>query len=103
AIQFATGSPPVGVYWLSDGQIKDIFFIPGSTQTEATGTNNSGWVVGTYTVGQQGDPSSTQHGFMGWDSHHLWGVDMPGAVSTELWDITNTGEVVGTFQDGSGP
>jgi hypothetical protein len=93
---------PVGVYWRPNGQIKDIYSVPGATETSATGTNNWGWVVGTYSVGNGADPSSTQHGYMGWDSQHIWGIDMPGAVSTEVWDLTNTGEVVGTFQDAGG-
>jgi uncharacterized membrane protein len=100
----ATKSPltqPVGFVW-KNGQITDTFSVPGSTQTSTTGINNSGLVVGTYRVGQDGDPSSTQHGYMGWDSKHIWGVDVPGASSTEIWDITNTGEVVGTFQDAQG-
>jgi len=96
------GSQPVGVYWRLNGQIRDVYSVPGSTETSANGTNNWGWVVGTYRVGANGDPSSTQHGYAGWDAQHIWGVDVPGAVSTEVYDLTNQWEIVGTFQDTSG-
>jgi hypothetical protein len=94
-------SQPVGFVWKS-GQITDTISVPGATQTSTTGTNNSGWVVGTYRVGQDTDPNLMQHGYVGFDPKHIWGVDVPGASSTEIWDITNAGEVVGTFQDAQG-
>jgi hypothetical protein len=96
------GQQSVGVYWRLNGQIRDIYSVPGSTETSTNGTNNWGWVVGTYRVGANGDPNSTQHGYAGWDSQHIWGIDVPGAVSTEISDLTNQWEIVGTFQDAAG-
>src|SRR5690349_20729279 len=63
------------------------------------------WVVGTYDVGSffnpdgSINPNTSQHGYAGWDSKHIWGIDVPGAVSTEIYDLTNSWEIVGTFQD----
>ena len=66
--------------------------------TVASGTNNSGTVVGTY--GDQPPPAPT-HGFV-WKNGVYTTVDYPKAKTTSISSINAQGEIAGTYDDAEG-
>ena len=64
---------------------------PGATQTDPTGINNGGVVVGSYKL-----PDGTWHGFT-YDGTTYTTVDVPGAPYTFLFGIGPSGKLVGGY------
>jgi probable HAF family extracellular repeat protein len=76
-----------------DGPIITSFDVPGAYSTAATGINNSGQIVGTYT-----ESSGKAHGFLKYRDT-LVSFDYPGARSTDALGINDSGQIVGTYFD----
>jgi probable HAF family extracellular repeat protein len=73
--------------------------VPGASMTQATGINDRGEVVGTYTVGTGN--SAVTHGFTWWNGK--WAtVNYPGASSTSVNGVNNEGDIVGFYTDAAG-
>ena len=71
--------------------------VQDAVSTEASGINDAGVVVGTYT-----DSGRRNHGFR-WEAGvvtHF--IDVPGAVDTSVSGINDAGAVVGRYTDSSG-
>lgn len=83
---------------LHSGRFTTIAF-PGAAMTQAFGVNDSGEVVGTYTVGT-GDAAVT-HGFT-WLAGRFASVDIGGASSTTINGVNNEGDLVGFYTDAKG-
>jgi probable HAF family extracellular repeat protein len=64
---------------------------PGALATEASGVNNTGQIVGTWT-----DDSGAAHGFLLSDGV-FQSFDVPGALGTHPRDINDAGTVVGAY------
>lgn len=64
---------------------------PGSTWTEASGINDAGQVVGTYT-----DTSGIAHGFL-YQNGVYTKLDYPGTAHNYAFGINDAGDVVGSF------
>ena len=64
---------------------------PGSTWTEASGINDAGQIVGTYT-----DVSGIAHGFI-YQLGVYQTVDYPGMAHNYAFGINNQGQIVGSF------
>ena len=65
--------------------------VPGSTWTEASGINNLGQVVGTYT-----DAAGTPHGFT-YENGAYTTVDFPAAAHNYAFGINDAGSIVGSL------
>lgn len=63
---------------------------PGAQETDASGINNQGTIVGSYT-----DVNFKVHGFI-LSNNQFTSVDFPTAVSTGLVAINNRGQILGT-------
>jgi hypothetical protein len=72
---------------------------PGATMTQAFGVNDSGEVVGSYTVGSGN--SAVTHGFV-WLNGKFASVDVKGASSTAINGINDEGDLVGFYTDAKG-
>jgi probable HAF family extracellular repeat protein len=72
--------------------------IPGAVQlqTDATGLNNRGQVVGQYL-----DTGGAVHGFL-WDKGRITTIDLPGATGTSLTAINDRGQLLGVYLDAGG-
>jgi len=75
------------------------FSIPGANGTNITGINNSGALVGTYTINTSSGIVS--HGFTGNASGSFTTADYPGAANTQLFTINNNGVITGKFTTGN--
>ena len=71
--------------------------VSGGTNTVARGINNSGDVVGFYSLAGH----SGHHGFLYLDGSFAT-IDVPGATGTQAVAINDRGEIVGTFTDAHG-
>lgn len=71
-----------------------IITIPGSTETDAFGVNNSNEIVGLYYDG------TGEHGFT-WTNGAVTTINVPGADSTAATGVNDLGEVVGNYQVGN--
>ena len=65
---------------------------PGAVTTNATGINNFGSVVGSYSI-----DGRTTHGYK-LTNQHFTKIDFPGATSTFVHAINNNGDIVGFFK-----
>jgi hypothetical protein len=83
---------------LRSGQFVTIAF-PGAAMTQAFGVNDSGEVVGTYTVGT-GNAAVT-HGFT-WLGGKFASVDIAGASATFINGVNDEGDLVGFYTDAKG-
>lgn len=90
---YEVGSPGIGSVHgiLYPGAFLDY---PGATNTGASGINNAGQIVGSYT-----DNSGVRHGFLLTGYTMYSAVDYPGAIATTASGINNMGEIVGTYED----
>jgi uncharacterized membrane protein len=70
--------------------------VPGATDTEPEGINDSGVIVGFFS-----DAAGNQHGFI-LNDEAFKTVDPPGSTSTTIESITAAGSIAGTFIDASG-
>jgi hypothetical protein len=82
----------------ANGHFTTIAF-PGASSTEAFGVNDSGEVVGQYTVGT-GNAAVT-HGFT-WRAGQFVSVDIAGASATTINGVNNEGDLVGFYTDAKG-
>jgi probable HAF family extracellular repeat protein len=94
-------SPSEHAFLLHEGQFT-IFDFPGAAGdgTIATGINDDGSIVGTYS-----DANGNDHGFIVRDlrRHPRFStVDKPGATTTTLAGINDDGQLVGTATDSNG-
>jgi probable HAF family extracellular repeat protein len=64
---------------------------PGSTWTEASGINDLGHIVGTYT-----DPTGIAHGFVYMNGSYTR-MDFPGALHNYMFGIDNSGNMTGSY------
>jgi uncharacterized membrane protein len=64
---------------------------PGAQITNATGINNAGTIVGSYSINGR-----TTHGYI-LANKHFKSINFPGAVSTFVHGINNNGDIVGFF------
>ena len=64
---------------------------PGAVETELTGINNAGEVVGTYQI------NNVRHAFR-WKQGVFQNIDFPGAAYTRADGINNQGDIVGSYQ-----
>ena len=73
------------------------FSFPGADPgtTAASGINNSGVIVGTYSI------AFHRHGFMV-KNGHFSSIDFPGADQTQAFKVNNEGDIVGTYSLVSG-
>jgi probable HAF family extracellular repeat protein len=83
---------------LRSGRFITIAF-PGASMTQAFGVNDSGEVVGTYTVGTGN--SAVTHGFT-WLGGQFVSVDIGGASSTTINGVNDEGDLVGFYTDAKG-
>jgi hypothetical protein len=83
---------------LSSGRFTTIAF-PGAAMTQAFGVNDSGEVVGTYTVGTGNN--AVTHGFT-WLGGQFASVDIGGASATTINGVNDEGDLVGFFTDAKG-
>jgi len=72
---------------------------PGAAMTQAFGVNDSGEVVGTYTVGTGNN--AVTHGFT-WLGGRFVSVDISGASATFINGVNNEGDLVGFYTDAKG-
>lgn len=72
-----------------------LFAVPGSTSTGATGINNAGQIVGSYT-----DTTGRTHGFLDTNGAFIT-LDFPGSTSTQPTGINNLGQIVGFYSGGA--
>ena len=63
---------------------------PGASDTTATGINNSGVIVGSYTL------NGVIHGYKLVNGHFTT-INFPGAVSTQVNGINTNGDIAGTY------
>jgi probable HAF family extracellular repeat protein len=80
---------------LTDGHYTTID-VPGSIDTQATGINNAGHIVGTHQFGD-----GLVHSFLLVDGN-LTAIDAPGSRYTVARGINDAGVIVGEFIDGAG-
>jgi probable HAF family extracellular repeat protein len=73
--------------------------LPSNDNSQATGVNDSGWVVGFYQEGPNSSPVFT--GFVD-KSGVVSSITVPGSVSTQALGVNDFGEIVGdyTLSDG---
>jgi hypothetical protein len=83
---------------LSSGRFTTIAF-PGASMTQAFGVNDSGEVVGAYTVGSGN--SAVSHGFT-WLNGKFASVDIGGASATTINGVNDEGDLVGFYTDAKG-
>jgi len=69
------------------------FNVPGAYSTTATGINDSGEIVGSFT-----NDDGVSQGFL-YDNGSFTTIDVPGALDTELFGINDNGEIVGDYYD----
>ena len=95
------GSAQVGISglqgYLSSGSTYVLLNVPGAFGTAATGLDNAGDVVGTFTSLQ----STAAQGFV-YKAGVFTTIDLPGAVSTLPAAINDAGVIAGTYSDGAG-
>jgi len=72
-----------------------ILDVPGASSTTASGINESGQIVGSYT------DSSGSHGFV-LDGSTYTAIDYAGATSSSAGGINDVGQIVGTYTDSGG-
>jgi len=72
---------------------------PGAAMTQATGINDRGEVVGTYTVGTGNN--AVTHGFTWWNGKFTT-VNYPAASSTSVNGVNDEGDIVGFYTDAAG-
>jgi probable HAF family extracellular repeat protein len=70
--------------------------VPGATETEALGINNTGQIVGQFL-----DRIFLFHGFLD-TSGSFTQIDVPGAIQTSAFGINDAGQIVGVFNDSTG-
>ncbi len=76
---------PVGLVY-AKGKLTE-FSVPKSIETEATGINDKGDIVGLFF-----DSAGSQHGFL-LHAKKYTTLDVPGDTSTEAWGINNKGQI----------
>ena len=81
---------------LSNGAYRYLAMPAGTTNSQATGINDSHTVCGFYV-----DPDDNNHGFI-YSNGVLSRLDYPGSAFTQALGINNWGQVVGQYQDGFG-
>jgi len=75
------------------GGVYQIFTVPGSTASIATGINGAGLIVGVYQ-----DLSNVLRGFAN-NGGTFSNVDFPGASGTQAIGVNNAGQIVGDYFD----
>ena len=87
-----------GVLLEPDGTVIT-FSVPGSqSETEASGINDAGQIVGTFITPPPPTGGAAQrHGFLRDTSGSFTTIDVPGANQTLAGGINNTGQIVGSF------
>jgi uncharacterized membrane protein len=76
-------------------------FFPGASMTQALGINDSGEVVGDYTVGTSS--TAPMHGFVWTRAHGFEEVNDPhGVNTTTINGLNDKGELVGFYVDSAG-
>jgi probable HAF family extracellular repeat protein len=93
----AAGDTDSFVQWTNGKTIT--LAVPGASATNATGINDGGEVVGTYTVGS--GSSAVTHGFT-WKNGKWTTVNYPSASSTSVNGVNNEGDIVGFYTDAAG-
>ena len=83
---------PITAFTFAGGAY-EIFTIPNSTASLATGVNAGGVIIGLYE-----DLSGVLHGFAK-DASGVTDVDFPGATGTQAIGINGPGQIVGSFFD----
>ncbi|HLW78211.1 MAG TPA: PEP-CTERM sorting domain-containing protein [Terriglobia bacterium] len=68
--------------------------LPANDNSQATGVNDSGWVVGFYQEGPNSSPTFT--GFVD-ESGVVSSIMFPGATSTQALGVNDLGEIVGDY------
>ena len=79
--------------FVTNGTSYNLFFCPGSTNTEALGINNAGQIVGVCV-----DSDYALHGFMK-DGDIITPFDYSGAIETRACGINDAGQIVGTYSN----
>jgi hypothetical protein len=92
--QWTTVNCPCNGYLLSKGVFTAIG-VPGTTFAEATGINNAGLIVGSYTFG------GAWHGLV-WKKGKYVTFDFPGSTFTRPFSINDSNQIVGNYYDSAG-
>jgi probable HAF family extracellular repeat protein len=93
----ADGSAPDHAYiYDENGQVFELFVIPGSVQAQATGINNEGQVCG-FTI----DSKGVNHGWLS-ITGNLTILNFPESTGTQALGLNNKGQVVGSYTDAAG-
>jgi probable HAF family extracellular repeat protein len=79
---------------LINGTTVSSFDFPGARDTEGTGINDTGEVVGSYDTGTPG----IFHGFL-YEGNTFTAINVPGAKSTIVTGINNSGQILGDYRD----
>lgn len=92
-----SGAPDTAYVYDEFGGVFEVFYIPGSTNAQATGINNSSEVCGFFV-----DKSGNMHGWLKIQGHFTQ-LDYPGSSgTTAALGLNNKGQVVGSYADSSG-